>query len=89
MLADIRDHIAPRGHAYLPTATLQNESVVLQAAQRVFGDHMRAVATRDFPLPDVVSRARDVARLLADGVIRLSQRGSRLFWRLTIWRCDQ
>ncbi len=88
MLAEIKDHIAPQGRAYLPTATLQNESVVLQAAHRVFGDRMRAVATRDFPLPDVVSKARDVARLLADGVIRLSQRGSRLFWRLTIWRCD-
>jgi hypothetical protein len=53
----------------------------------VFGDAMRPVASRDFPLPDVVARARDVARLISDGAIRLSRRGSRLFWRLTIWRC--
>lgn len=87
MLDGIMDHIAPRGSVYLPTGTIQNESVVLQAAQRVFGDKMRAVASRDFPLPEVVTRARDVARLLADGAIRLSRRGSRLFWRLTIWQC--
>jgi SAM-dependent methyltransferase len=87
MLAGIKDHIAPRGSVYLPTGSLQHESVVLQAAQRVFGDKMRAVASRDFPLPDVVTRARDVARLIADGAIRLSRRGSRLFWRLTIWQC--
>lgn len=87
MLAGIRDHLTPRGSVYLPTGTLQDEPVVLAAAKRVFGDHMRPVASRDFPLPEVVTRARDVARLISDGVVRLSRRGSRLFWRLTIWRC--
>lgn len=87
MLAGIRDHLTPGGHVYLPTGTLQDEPAVLAAAKRVFGDHMRPVASRDFPLPDVVTRARDVARLISDGVVRLSRRGSRLFWRLTIWRC--
>jgi release factor glutamine methyltransferase len=87
MLAGIRDHLTPHGRVYLPTATIQDEPVVLAAAKRVFGDAMRPVASRDFPLPDVVARARDVARLISDGAIRLSRRGSRLFWRLTIWRC--
>lgn len=87
MLEGVRDHVTPRGHVYLPTATIQDEPVVLAAAKRVFGDHMSPVASRDFPLPDVVTRARDVARLISDGVIRLSRRGSRMFWRLTIWRC--
>lgn len=89
MLAEIKDHLTPHGHVYLPTATLQDEPAVLAAAKRVFGDEIRPVVTRDFPLPDVVIRAREVARLLSDGVIRLSQRGSRLFWRLTIWRCGK
>lgn len=87
MLAEIKDHVAPRGRVYLPTGSIQNETVVLQAAKRVFGDQMRAVATRNFPLPDVVTRAREVADLVANGVIRLSRKGSRLFWRLTIWHC--
>lgn len=87
MLEGIRDHMTPLGHAYLPTGSIQDESAVLKAARRVFGDAMRPVASRDFPLPDAVAKARDVARLISDGVIRLSRRGSRLFWRLTIWRC--
>lgn len=88
MLDGLADHIAPGGHAYLPTGSIQDESRVLQAARQVFGDGMQAVATRDFPLPETITRARDVARLLSDGVIRLTRRGSRFFWRLTIWRCS-
>ncbi|WP_281269658.1 50S ribosomal protein L11 methyltransferase [Phytoactinopolyspora halophila] len=87
MLADIKNHLTPHGRVYLPTATLQDESKVLRAARRVFGDDMRALASRDFPLPNAISRAKDVARLISDGVIRLNQRGSRLFWRLTVWSC--
>jgi release factor glutamine methyltransferase len=87
MLAGLKDHLVPGGQVYLPTGSIQDESAVLRAARRVFGDNMRAVATRDFPVPEVVARARGVARLISDGVIRLRQRGSRLLWRLTIWRC--
>lgn len=87
MLETVRDHLTPQGQVYLPTGSIQDESAVLKAARRVFGDAVRPVASRDFPLPEAVTRARDVARLISDGVIRLSRRGSRLFWRLTIWRC--
>lgn len=87
MLADIKNYVKPGGRVYLPTGTLQDEPMVLRAARRVFGDDMRPLASRDFPLPDAVGRAKDVARLISDGVVRLSQRGSRLFWRLTIWSC--
>jgi SAM-dependent methyltransferase len=87
MLDGIADHMATGGRAYLPTGSIQNETVVLKAARRVFGDGMETIATRDFPLPEAITKARDVARLVSDGVIRLSRRGSRLFWRLTIWRC--
>jgi SAM-dependent methyltransferase len=87
MLDGIADHMAAGGRAYLPTGSIQNETLVLKAARRVFGDRMESVATRDFPLPDAITKARDVARLISDGVIRLTNRGSRVFWRLTIWRC--
>jgi methylase of polypeptide subunit release factors len=89
MLDGIAEHMAPGGHAYLPTGTIQNETLVLKAARRVFGDDMQSIATKDFPLPDAITRARDVARLISDGVIRLTKRGSRVFWRLTIWRCTK
>jgi methylase of polypeptide subunit release factors len=87
MLTDIKDRLTPGGRVYLPTGTLQDEPAVLRAAKRVFGNDMHPVATRDFPLPEVVAKTREVAQLISDGVIRLSQRGSRLFWRLTIWSC--
>lgn len=89
MLEGIGTHLTPEGTVYLPTATLQDESAVLKAARRVFGKDMRPVATRNFPLPDAVARAADVARLISDGVIRLSRRGSRLFWQLTVWSCGR
>lgn len=87
MLSGIAEHVTPLGRVYLPTATLQDEPAVLAAAKRVFGDEMRAIASRDFPLPDAITRVREVARLISDGVIRLTHRGSRMFWRLTIWQC--
>lgn len=86
-LSGVKRLLTPQGRVYLPTGTLQDEPAVLRAANRVFGDDMRAVATRDFPLPEAVLRAREVARLISDGVVRLRQRGSRWFWRLTIWSC--
>jgi methylase of polypeptide subunit release factors len=86
-LSGIKQLLTPDGRVYLPTGTLQDEPAVLRAANRVFGNDMRAVATRDFPLPEAVIRTREVARLISDGVVRLSRRGSRWFWRLTIWSC--
>lgn len=87
MLADIERQLTPTGRMYLPTATLQDEPAVLEAANRVFGSGLHPVAHRDFPLPDAICRVQEVAKLLSDGVIHLAKRGSRLFWRLTIWRC--
>jgi len=88
-LSEVGQLLAPGGRVYLPTGTLQDEPAVLRAARRVFGDDMRAVATRDFPLPEAVLRAREVARLISEGVVRLTRRGSRWFWRLTIWSCGK
>lgn len=89
MLDDIGRHVAPTGRVYLPTASLQDESAVLRAAKRVFGDRIQNASVRDFPLPDAVVRAREVARLASEGVIRLTRKGSRMFWRLTIWQCGK
>jgi hypothetical protein len=45
--------------------------------------------SREFPIPNLVARSKDVARLVSDGLISFRQRGSRLLWRLTIWRCTK
>jgi hypothetical protein len=62
---------------------------VLGAARRVFGDNIEQLVSREFPLPNLVGRSKDVARLVSDGLISFRQRGSRLLWRLTIWRCTK
>jgi SAM-dependent methyltransferase len=89
MIDEIGDILRPGGRMYLPTGTIQAESKVLGAARRVFGDNIEQLVSREFPLPNLVGRSKDVARLVSDGLISFRQRGSRLLWRLTIWRCTK
>jgi release factor glutamine methyltransferase len=88
MLRSIGECLRPGGTMYLPTATIQDEDTVLGAARSVFGaSNLAEVAQREFPLPALVAKSKEVARLMAGGLIRLRHRGSRLLWRLAIWRC--
>jgi methylase of polypeptide subunit release factors len=88
-LRSIGDTLAPGGRLYLPTGTIQHESVVLEALREIFGDRMEPVIEREFPLPDLVARSRAVARMVKDGLVSFRQRGSRLLWQLRIWRCER
>jgi hypothetical protein len=85
----IGETLAPGGRLYLPTGTIQNEQAILDAAHEVFGDHMRSVLEREFPLPDLVAKSKAVAQMMKDGLVSFRQRGSRWLWRLRIWRCDR
>jgi protein-L-isoaspartate O-methyltransferase len=88
MLERVGDCMKPGARLYLPTGTIQAEKKVLETARRVFGAaNMEIIAERQFPLPNLVARSREVARLVSDGLLSLSLRGSRLLWRLAIWRC--
>lgn len=88
MLEGMGDCLKHGGRLYLPTGTIQAEKKVLETARRVFGaSNMEIVAEREFPLPNLVARSKAVARLVSDGLLSLSLRGSRLLWRLAIWRC--
>lgn len=88
LLEQLAGRLAAAGRVYLPTGTIQAEDRVLEAARRAFGDRIRAVAQRDFPLPQAVTRDEHVARLIDEGTIPLTRRGSRYTWRLTIWCCQ-
>jgi SAM-dependent methyltransferase len=80
--------LTPGGRLYLPTGTIQAESKILEVARRVFGAaNLHSLLSREFPLPDVVARSKAVARMMREGVLDLQQRGSRLLWRLQVWRC--
>lgn len=86
-LDSIGDVLAPGGRLYLPTGTIQDETSILAAARRIFGDRMEAILEREFPLPDLVGKSQAVARMMKDGLLNLHQRGSRWLWQLRIWRC--
>lgn len=88
MIESVGAALKPGGRMYLPTGTIQAEQRVLDAARRIFGEHnMELIAEREFPLPSLVAQSKKVARLISEGLISLRQRGSRMLWRLSIWRC--
>jgi precorrin-6B methylase 2 len=89
MLEGAADVLRSGGRLYLPTGTIQAEQSVLSAASRIFGDRLEVVLERTFPLPDLVMRSKAVGRLVADGVVNLSKRGSRLLWKLRVWLCTR
>lgn len=90
MLESLRetDCLAPGGRLYLPTGTIQAEHRILEVARRIFGAaNLQALLSREFPLPDVVAQSKAVAQMMRDGILDLHERGSRLLWRLQVWRC--
>jgi methylase of polypeptide subunit release factors len=89
MLESIGDTLKPGGHLYLPTGTIQDERTILKKARELFGERMQAVIERDFPLPDVVGKSLAAARMMKEGLLNLHRRGSRLLWRLRVWRCER
>jgi len=92
MLESIRETacLAPGGRLYLPTGTIQAENKILEAARRLFGAvNLQPLLEREFPLPEVVAKSKAVARMMKEGILNLHARGSRLLWRLQIWRCVQ
>lgn len=91
MLESIRENrcLRPGGRLYLPTGTIQAEGKILEVARRIFGAaNLQSLLEREFPLPDVVARSKAVAQMMREGVLDLRARGSRLLWRLQVWRCE-
>ena len=66
---------------------MQDEDAILLAAREIFGDNIEPVLERELPLPDLVAKAAATARMMKEGLLNLHRRGSRLLWRLRVWRC--
>jgi SAM-dependent methyltransferase len=78
------------GRLYLPTGTMQAEERLVDAARRVFGDdNLHALAVREFPLAPLLARSPAVQQLVDDGTLAMRRQGTRLMWRLTVWRCTR
>jgi precorrin-6B methylase 2 len=90
MLETLGERLKIGGRLYLPTGTMQAEERVLEAARRIFGDdNLHPLAVREFPLPTTVARSPAVQRLVDEGTLDMRPRGTRLVWRLTVWRCTR
>jgi precorrin-6B methylase 2 len=90
MLETLGERLKIGGRLYLPTGTMQAEERVLEAARRIFGDdNLHPLVEREFPLPTTVARSPAVQRLVDEGTLDMRQRGTRLVWRLTVWRCTR
>ncbi|MGZ5291305.1 MAG: methyltransferase domain-containing protein [Actinomycetota bacterium] len=91
MLESVRESgcLRPGGRLFLPTGTIQAEGRILDVAKRIFGAaNLQSLLEREFPLPDVVARSKAVAQMMKEGILDLHARGSRLLWRLQVWRCE-
>lgn len=90
MLETLGPRLKTGGRLYLPTGTMQAEERLLAAARKVFGDdNLHPLAVREFPLAPALARSPAVQRLVDDGVLAMRHRGTRLMWRLTVWRCTR
>ncbi len=88
LLDSVDESLVPGGRMYLPTGSLQAEGRVLRAARRIFGAaNLERVLERELPLPDLAARSKAVLKLMADGLVNFRRRGSRLLWKLSVWRC--
>jgi SAM-dependent methyltransferase len=87
MLEEVCSHLVPGGRLYLPTGSIQDESTVLGAARRIFGENIRQLRERLLPLPARIADSAVVRRLMDSGVVRFIRRGSRLLWELRVWEC--
>ena len=90
MLETLGERLKVGGRIYLPTGTMQAEEPLLKVARSIFGDdHLHPLAVREFPLATAVASSPAVQRLVDDGTLDMRRRGTRLVWRLTIWRCTR
>ena len=90
MLETLGERLKVGGRLYLPTGTMQAEERLLEVARRTFGgDNLHPLAVREFPLAPTLARAPTVQRLVEEGTLAMRQRGTRLVWRLTVWRCTR
>ena len=90
MLETLGERLKVGGRLYLPTGTMQAEEPLLKVARRIYGDdNLHPLTVREFPLSTTVAGSPAVQRLVDEGILDMRRRGTRLIWRLTVWRCTR
>jgi methylase of polypeptide subunit release factors len=86
MLEQAKRFLAEGGRLFLPTGSLQDERAILDAARSAFTSLVK-LTERPIPLAGALAEAKSIKRLLDEGIVQLSERGSRLLWEARVWLC--
>lgn len=86
MLSEARRFLAEGGRMFLPTGSLQDERAILDVARDLFGNLIK-LTERPIPLAGALAEAKSLKRLIDDGIVELTERGSRLLWEARVWLC--
>ena len=84
MLRNAVNYLAEQGKIFLPTGTLQAESVILETAKSIYAK-VRMLCERRIPLPPMIAKSKVLEELLDAGVVSVTPRGSRYFWEARVW----
>ena len=86
MLEAARARLRQGGRLLLPTGSLQDESAILRTARSMFGK-LNQLTERRIPLPSALYETPAVVALVKQGIVRLRERGTRVFWTARVWEC--
>ena len=85
MLREAVRRLRPGGRVFLPTGSLQDETAILDAARTLY-EKVAARAEKMIPLPSLIADSETLKNLIADGIVHLVPKGSRLLWESRVWR---
>ena len=87
MLQNSRQHLNPGGTLLFPVLSLSSGAKIVQAARRVYGEHLVKVASKHIPFNHELKGQIDkLNALMAAGTIAFDRVRSRYFWTLEIYR---
>jgi SAM-dependent methyltransferase len=86
MLQAARERLRRGGRLLLPTGSIQDEPSILDSARSLFGN-LRTLSEKLIPLPTPLALSDSVRRLIGEGVVKLTERGSRWLWTAKVWEC--
>ncbi len=86
MLQEAKRRLAEGGKLFLPTGSLQDEGAILDVARTAFASLVK-LTERPIPLAGALADAKSIRQLIDDGIVQLTEKGSRFLWEARVWLC--